>query len=65
MTEIARTGCIVCRKPHPGVENAPGWTYIAGAKPLGAMTCSDTCLKVAVDRYKRTGRVDQRDTRTL
>jgi len=57
-TEIAPKGCIVCQKKHPGHQGAPGWTYLAGATPVGSMGCSTACTKIAVDRFYKTGRCD-------
>jgi predicted nucleic acid-binding Zn ribbon protein len=56
--ELAPNGCIVCKKPHPGGENVPGWTYLAGAKPLGALACSPQCTLEALQRFQKTGRCD-------
>ncbi len=56
--ELARPNCIVCGHKHPEIENSPGWTYLAGSRPIGALTCSDACLKIALERFKKTGRVD-------
>ncbi len=69
MSELAPHACIVCEKPAPtethdptvreGVHDAPnGWTYLANAKPVGAMACSPECTAVAIDRHNKTGRVD-------
>jgi ferredoxin len=58
--EIAPTACIVCGRKHPGGENVPGWSYLAGAIPLGSIACSEACAKKAVDRFNRTGRCDTR-----
>lgn len=56
--EIAPDGCVVCSKPNPEGENVPGWTYLAGSIPVGAVTCSSTCFDIAMKRNRRTGRVD-------
>jgi hypothetical protein len=56
--EVAPQRCIVCGKNPPSKENSPGWTYISGSKPLGAITCSKMCLRVALQRNELTGRVD-------
>lgn len=60
--ELAPFACIVCGKPKPEgvIENCPGWSYLAGAKPIGALTCSDDCLEVALERHRKTGRVDKK-----
>jgi hypothetical protein len=54
--------CIVCEKPAPhepvdGAMPAP-WIYLANAKPLGALACSESCLGTALKRHRETGRVD-------
>ena len=59
--DIAPSCCIVCRKEHPGTRGAPGWTYLAGVSPIGAMTCSDTCTKKAAERFRKHGRVDVKE----
>lgn len=56
--EFAPDCCIVCAKPMPRTENNPGWTYLSGVQPMGAVTCSDACLQVALMRHEQTGRVD-------
>lgn len=57
--EVAPKACIVCGKPAPeGQSNVPGWSYLAGSKPVGAVTCSASCRDKAIDRHRRTGRVD-------
>ncbi len=56
--EIAPAACIVCDLPHPGGENVPGWVYLAGATPLGAIACSAACAIIAARRFKETGRCD-------
>jgi predicted nucleic acid-binding Zn ribbon protein len=58
--ELAPFACIVCGKPKPDGEtkDCPGWTYIADAIPVGALTCSEECFQVVLDRHERTGRVD-------
>ena len=61
--EVAPAGCVVCHQPHPGGENVPGWTYLAGSEPLGAMTCSVACTMTASKRFKLTGRVDTPEMR--
>lgn len=50
-------------KVRHNVENAPGWTYIAGAIPIGAITCSPDCTTKAVWRHNKTGRVDTPEMR--
>jgi hypothetical protein len=62
--EVAPDGCVICHKLKPDTETAqPGWAYIAGSTPVGAITCSQACLRVAIDRYGRTGRVDTPEMR--
>lgn len=61
--EAAPPCCVVCGKAHPGGENVPGWTCIAGALPMGAIACSPECTRKAVDRYMKTGRVDTPEMR--
>jgi predicted nucleic acid-binding Zn ribbon protein len=61
--ELAPATCIVCGQAHPGGENVPGWIYLAGSTPLGAVACSDECGKVAIARHVRTGRVDTKGRR--
>lgn len=57
--DTAPTGrCVVCARKHPGGDNVPGWVYLASSVPIGAMTCSEKCLRTALDRWKKTGRVD-------
>lgn len=56
--EIAPKSCIVCGKAHPGGKNLPDWSYLAGATPIGAITCSVDCLRTAIDRFQKTGRCD-------
>jgi len=59
--EIAPDRCIVCNKPRPNTKKAPpgtDWTYLSGSTPVGAMACTKKCADVAVERHKRTGRVD-------
>lgn len=63
LSAMAPSSCIVCGKPHPGGKNAPGWIYLAGAKPLGAVACSAKCGSVAGERFARTGRVDAPEER--
>jgi hypothetical protein len=58
--DVAPEDCIVCGEKNPHIENAPGWTYLAGAVPLGAVACSLSCTAIAIDRFKRTGRCDLR-----
>lgn len=58
--EIAPECCIVCWKENPKIPNAPGWTYLAGATPIGSMACSEHCTNIAVERFKKTGRCDVR-----
>jgi hypothetical protein len=57
--KFAPDECIVCGEPHPvaGV-NVPGWTYLVRCKPIGAIACSQECLRQALARWTRTGRVD-------
>lgn len=55
---LAPEECIVCHKPFS--EQKGGWSYIAGADPPGAMACSAPCVKIAVDRWERTGRCDEK-----
>lgn len=55
---IAPKGCIVCGKAHPGGDNLPGWSYLAGSTPMGAITCSTPCLNRAIERHHESGRVD-------
>lgn len=62
--EVAPEGCVVCHEPKPDTEVAPpGWAYLAGSTPVGALVCSAGCLNVATKRNKRTGRVDTPDMR--
>ena len=61
--EIAPPCCVVCGKSHPDGENVPGWVYLAGAVPFGAIACSPACTAKAVDRHERTGRVDTPEMR--
>ena len=61
--EMAPPCCVVCGKDHPGGENVPGWTYLAGSTPIGATTCGPGCTRVAVNRHTRTGRVDTPEMR--
>ena len=56
---IAPSSCIVCGNPHPGGENVPGWAYLAGSIPIGAIACSEKCTKIAINRHMRSGRVDK------
>jgi len=56
--EVAPNGCVVCFKPHPRTDNTPGWTYLAGSIPIGAITCSTECSGIAMRRHETTGRVD-------
>lgn len=63
MPELAPDCCIVCRKPKPDGAAGELWTYIAGGTPLGAMTCSTACLRVALARHSRTGRLDDQATK--
>lgn len=58
--EVAPAACIVCGKPSPGGEHVPGWIYLAGSIPIGAIACSDECGKIAISRHVRTGRVDNK-----
>lgn len=60
--EIAQSCCIVCGKKPVG-ENAPGWAYLTGSIPTGAITCSPACTAKAVDRHNNTGRVDTPEMR--
>jgi hypothetical protein len=62
-SNMAPSCCIVCGKPHPGGQNVPGWVYLAGAKPLGAIACSAHCGSIAGQRFARTGRVDAPEER--
>lgn len=56
---LAPEACVVCWKAFPEEgETVPGWTYLSGSLPLGAMTCSESCLAVALERHRTTGRVD-------
>lgn len=55
---LAPGSCIVCNKPMPEIDVDGTWTYIAGGEPLGSMACSKDCLRVALGRYSRTGRLD-------
>ena len=60
--EIAPNECIVCGKkppPSPSGKGVPGWAFLSGAKPIGALTCSAECTKTAIERFNRTGRCDQ------
>lgn len=62
--ELAPEQCIVCgKKPakDEAARKAEGWVYLAGATPLGALACGAECAVVAVERWKRTGRVDERN----
>jgi hypothetical protein len=61
--EVAPPGCVVCHKPKPDGENVPGWAYLAGSVPVGAITCSGPCMQTAIRRFQRTGRVDTPDMR--
>jgi hypothetical protein len=58
--EIAPEACIVCAKPAPIADKAAGqgWRYLAGAKPLGSLACSQRCQDVAIRRFYKTGRCD-------
>jgi len=56
--EVAPPACIVCGQPRPDGENVPGWHYLSGSTPLGAIACSPRCAEKAIDRHQRTGRVD-------
>lgn len=58
-TELAPDRCVVCSKARPTTDTQQTWTYIANSVPIGAMACSEDCLKVALRRYAETGRVDQ------
>ena len=58
MTELAPECCIVCGIARPEVCDDSEWTYIAGARPVGSLACSNKCLTIAIQRHKRTGRVD-------
>ena len=51
--ECAPEGCIVC-----GSMVGMKGTYLAGAKPMGAVACLGKCTEVAIERHKKTGRVD-------
>ena len=57
--ELAPEGCVVCGKRQEA-GGREGWTYFSGSVPLGARTCSAVCTKVAFERYKKTGRVDDK-----
>ncbi len=57
-TRIAPNACIVCEKPAPADAASSGWTYLANAKPVGALACSPECTAVAIDRHNKTGHVD-------
>jgi hypothetical protein len=62
--EIAPDCCIVCGKKRPDTTGVvTHWTYLAGSKPLGAITCSLECTDQAVKRWKETGRVDTPEMR--
>jgi hypothetical protein len=56
--EVAPPCCIVCGKEKPDGENVPGWVYLANAEPVAALACSEACTRTAVERHRRTGRVD-------
>lgn len=56
--ELAPLACIVCNKPKPEKDDAGTWTYFAGVTPIGALTCSQACTDIAIERYTKTGRVD-------
>lgn len=62
-TEVAPPNCVVCGKDKPDGENVPGWAYLAGSIPLGAITCSPACTTKAVERHNDTGRVDTPEMR--
>lgn len=64
LSEMAPSGCIVCGKPKDYVcQPKTNWIYLAGAKPLGAVVCSVKCELEAIERHKRTGRVDAPEER--
>lgn len=58
--EVAPMACIVCGKkaPEGQKENVPGWAYLAGAEPIGSITCGSDCMKVAIERHEKGLRVD-------
>jgi len=58
---LAPAACIVCGKPQPTDAPTSGWTYLAGAKPIGSMACSDACAEEAVERFHLFGRCDAKD----
>ena len=57
--DIAPDACIVCNKAMPRVMSNAGWVYLAGVVPVGAVACSAECVREAIDRELRTGRVDK------
>ena len=61
--EVAPDCCVVCGKAKPDGENVPGWAYLAGSVPLGALACSPACTTKAVERHHKTGRVDTAEMR--
>lgn len=50
--------CIVCGKKLP-----TGGSYLVNAVPMGALACVGRCVNLALDRHRRTGRVDARGKR--
>lgn len=65
VTEIAPAKCIVCGKKNPlgesteqGTPIGGGWCYLAGSIPVGSIACSPECTRIAVDRFRQTGRCD-------
>jgi hypothetical protein len=54
---LAPPECIVCGR---SMKNPPvdGFSYLSGAKPMGAVACVGKCTETAIGRWQRTGRVD-------
>ena len=57
--EVAPPACVVCHRAKPDTDQpVPGWTYLAGSVPVGAITCSERCLEIAMRRWRLHNRVD-------
>jgi hypothetical protein len=59
--EMAPMACIVCNKAATDsllAAKHSQWIYLAGVVPLGSLACSGECARVAIERFRFTGRTD-------